>query len=43
VQPDAVRLAPPLIQTEAEAAAFCAALPGILAGAAAAAAVPQGA
>ena len=43
VQPDAVRLAPPLILTEAEAAAFCAALPGILAGAAAAAAVPQGA
>jgi acetylornithine aminotransferase len=43
VQPDAIRLAPPLILTEAEAAAFCAALPGILAGAAAAAAVPQGA
>lgn len=43
VQPDAVRLAPPLILTEAEAAAFCTALPGILAGAAAAAAVPQGA
>jgi acetylornithine aminotransferase len=43
VQPDVIRLAPPLILTEAEAAAFCAALPGILAGAAAAAAVPQGA
>ena len=43
VQPDAIRLAPPLILTAAEAAAFFAALPGILAGAAAAAAVPQGA
>ena len=43
VQPDVIRVAPPLILTEAEAAAFCAALPGILAGAAAAAAVPQGA
>jgi acetylornithine aminotransferase len=43
VQPDAIRLAPPLILTEAEAAAFCAALPGILEAAAAAAAVPQGA
>ena len=41
VQPDVIRVAPPLILTEAEAAAFCAALPGILAGAAAAARVPQ--
>jgi acetylornithine aminotransferase len=43
VQPDAIRLAPPLVLTEAEAAAFCAALPGILEAAAATAAVPQGA
>jgi acetylornithine aminotransferase len=33
VQPDAVRLAPPLILSESEAAGFVAALPGILAGA----------
>ena len=30
VQPDAVRLAPPLILTQAEASEFVAALPGIL-------------
>jgi acetylornithine aminotransferase len=30
VQPDAVRLAPPLILSEAEADSFVAALPGIL-------------
>jgi acetylornithine aminotransferase len=33
VQPDAVRLAPPLILSQSEAAGFVAALPGILAGA----------
>jgi acetylornithine aminotransferase len=43
VQPDAIRLAPPLILTPDEAAAFCAALPAILESAAAVAAVPQGA
>jgi acetylornithine aminotransferase len=31
VQPDAVRLAPPLILTQAEASGFVAALPAILA------------
>jgi acetylornithine/N-succinyldiaminopimelate aminotransferase len=43
VQPDAIRLAPPLILTPDEAAAFCAALPAILESAAAVAALPQGA
>jgi acetylornithine aminotransferase len=41
VQPDAIRVAPPLILTAAEADAFCAALPGILADARPP--VPQGA
>jgi acetylornithine aminotransferase len=43
VQPDAIRLAPPLILSDGEAAAFLAALPGILerAGAAGQAPVPE--
>jgi len=36
VQPDAIRLAPPLILSDREAGAFLAAFPGILARAAAA-------
>src|SRR5262249_60528683 len=40
VQPDAIRLAPPLILSDREAGAFLAAFPGILARAAAAAQAP---
>jgi acetylornithine/N-succinyldiaminopimelate aminotransferase len=42
VQPDAVRLAPPLVLSTAEADSFVAALPGILDRVAAAATVPDG-